>query len=174
MISTEWVAAGAAVAAAVIGPLASVYIGSRQNKSAATIARQQINASLVSASRQAWIDKLRDSIAEFQALLYNLGFRGTISYERGPEEDERLQQAIQLRSRIALLINPAETDHKQLLIQMDMALSIAYDAGSEAGGEMARTQAAITEISQGLLKREWERVKAGEPDRNPTSLTIGR
>jgi hypothetical protein len=67
------------------------------------------------------------------------------------------------RSRIALLINAAETDHKQLLIQMDMALSIAYEAGREAAVEMARIQAAITEISQGLLKRERKRVKAGEP-----------
>jgi hypothetical protein len=143
-----------------------VYIGSRQNKSAATIARQQINASLVSASRQVWIDKLRDSIAEFQALLYNLGFRGGVAYELGPEEDKKLQQAIQLRSRIALLINPAEADHKQLVIEMGKALSVAYAAGHEAAVEMARIQATITEISQGLLKREWERVKAGEPERS--------
>lgn len=142
VISTEWVAAGAAVLAAVVGPLISVYIGGRQNKTAAAIARQQINASLVSASRQTWVDNLRNAIAEFQAIQYNLGFRGGHSYELGSEED-----------------------HEKLLIQMDKALSIAYAAGSEARREMVVTQTAITEIAQRLLKREWERIKAGERDR---------
>jgi len=63
-----------------------------------------------------------------------------------------------------------EPDHKQLLSLLDHALSIAYAAGEDARREMAITQANITELAQGLLKREWERVKAGEPEEPPMSL----
>lgn len=162
-MTSEWVAAGAAVAAAVIGPLAAVHVAKRQNQTAASIARRQISASLISASRQAWINKLRDAIAEFQAILLNLGFRGGHSYERGADDD-RFQKAAFLRSQVALLINPAEPNHKQLMTLIDRGLSIAYAAGEDAKREMAITQASITEAAQRMLKQEWERVKAGEPD----------
>lgn len=162
-MDSAWIAASAAVAAAVVGPTAAVYIARLQNRSAASIARRQINASLISGNRQAWIDRLRDSIADFQSVLYNLGFRGGSSYDRA-SDDERFQGAVQLRSRIALLINPLELDHKQLLILMDKALSVAYTAGEGSRQEMAMAQAEITDTAQRLLKREWERVKAGEPE----------
>jgi hypothetical protein len=162
-MTSEWVAACAAVAAAIVGPFATVFAVSRQNRSAAVIARRQINATVVSASRQAWADGLRDSIANFQASLYQVGLRGTHSYDRA-NDDIKLQVAIQLRSRIALLINPREPDHQELLLLIDKALSVAYTVGEEGRREMAIVQSAITEKAQSILKREWERVKAGEPD----------
>lgn len=173
-MNSAWIAAGAAVAAAVTGPFVSLYIGIRQSRTALGVARQQsrtalrvaqrqISATVISSNRQAWIDKLRDSIAEFQAVLYNLGFGGTNVYERG-SDDQRLERAIQLRSNVALLIHPEEPDHRPLLVHMDQALSVAYAAGEDAQREMAVTQHEITTTAQRLLKREWERVKAGEPD----------
>lgn len=163
MISSEWIAAGAAVAAAIIGPLAAIYIGNKQNRTAAAVAQRQIDASLISASRQAWIEKLRDTIAEFLSVSLNLGYRGGHSYAIG-EDEERLEKAAFLRARILLLVNPTEPDHKELVALLDTALSLAYAAGSDARKEMAITQHAITEVSQRILKREWTRVKAGESE----------
>jgi hypothetical protein len=174
-MTSEWVAAYAAVAAAIVGPLATVFAVSRQNRNAAVIARRQINATVISASRQAWIDTLRDSIANFQATLYQVGFRGTHSYDRA-ENDTKMQVAIQLHARIALLIHPSEPDHKELLLLIQKALSVAYTVGEDGRREMAIVQAAITEKAQSILKREWERVKAGEPDETTLAnqLTVVR
>jgi len=161
-MKSEWVAAGAAVAAAVVGPLAALYMGAAQNRVAAAIARRQINATLVSGNRQAWIDKLRDAIAEYQAALRSLGFQGGHTYDRTADVDRR-QSAMLLRARVALFINPTEPDHQQLMALMDKGLASAYTAGAAASQESEDTQAAITETAQRILKREWERVKAGEP-----------
>jgi hypothetical protein len=175
-VIAAWIAAAAAVVAGVIGPFVSLHMLKRQNDAAAAVARMQsdaalavarmqINASLVSTSRQAWIDKLRDSIAEFQSLLWVLREpQGVLQTDREREQvQQRRQQALFLRSRIALLVNPAEADHKQLLGLLDQAFSISLAAGEDARKELGRTQHNITEVAQGLLKREWVRVKEGEP-----------
>jgi hypothetical protein len=162
-LTSEWVAAGAAVLAAVIGPLVSLLILRKQNASAERVARMQISASLVSASRQAWIEKLRDTIAEFQAALLNLGFQGGHSVSRGLDEAERVERAVLLRARIALLINPNEPDHKRLLELVDRCLDLTYASGPEPRRELAAvSQIELTGLAQVILKREWVRVKTGE------------
>lgn len=154
------------MAAAIIGPLAALWLGRQQNATAETIARRQISASLISANRQAWIDQLRDAIAQFQSLLVNLGFRGGHLIERSETEDERLEKAHYLRSRVALLLNPQEEDHQSLLGLLDKAISTAYSSGGESRRELNITQHEITGAAQRILKREWIRVKMGEPDDN--------
>jgi hypothetical protein len=160
-MEAAWLAASAAVAAAVVGPAASVYVARRQARTAEAIARAQLNATLVSAKRQEWIDKLRDVIADFQATLHRVGFRGAHSIEMEADE-EHVQKAMHLRYRCALFINPNERDHEELLILMDQALSFAYVPGREGMHQMAEVQRKIDELAQRILKREWERVKAGE------------
>jgi hypothetical protein len=166
-ISSAWVAAMAAVAAAVIGPLVSLHLGRQQNKTA----RRQLSASVVSISRQAWIDKLRDAVAEFQSVLVNLGFRGGVVMELGVDEDKQFERAVYLRSRVALLVNPLEGDHQRLVILLDKALSVAHAVGPDRRRAMAETQAEITSLAQIILKREWVRVKAGEPD-SPANSSV--
>lgn len=163
-MSSEWIAAGAAVAAAVIGPLVSLWLGRRQNATAEAIACRQVSASLISANRQAWIDQLRDTIAQFQSVLVNLGFRGGHLMERSEAEDQRYEKAFYRRSRVALLLNLQEDDHQHLLSLLDQALSRAYASGSEPSCEMSVVHNEITGAAQRILKREWIRVKIGEPD----------
>jgi hypothetical protein len=68
IVSPEWLAAATALAAVVIGPLVTIYATNKQNETTLRVARDQISASTVSASRQKWIDSLRDTIAEFLAV----------------------------------------------------------------------------------------------------------
>ena len=68
-----------------------------------------------------------------------------------------------MRARLALHINPSEDDHSQLLSLMDTALSIASTPmEKETTRKEAELNKQITEKAQTILKREWERVKAGE------------
>jgi hypothetical protein len=158
VVISAWIAAAAAVLAAVIGPLVSLYLLKRQNEAADAIARMQINASLVPTSRQAWIDKLRDSIAELQSVLRTIGAR----VPHGPEDMQRMDRALLLRARLALLVNPFEADHKQLMLLLDRALGLAYVEGQDARMELVHIQSGITGVAQAVLRREWIRAKEGE------------
>jgi hypothetical protein len=119
---------------------------------------------MVSASRQAWINDLRNSISEFLSVTAQL--RYVVATSPAPEWPNApgFERAIFLRSRIALLINPNESDHRRLLILIDESFSITTSL--QDGAALRRSTELhheITTQSQSILKREWERVKAGEP-----------
>jgi hypothetical protein len=77
-----------------------------------------------------------------------------------PKLIEKLERIVLVQWKIRLLINPAESDHRQLYETIRVALERlkaedTRDADSEADVEH------ITRLSQSILKREWERVKRG-------------
>ena len=79
-----------ALAAVIVAPVVSFFT-----------TRRQIRANVVSVNRQAWIDKLRDELAElFELLPWQLLQRlGTLSGEEGYKYEA------EKRSRIRLLMN---------------------------------------------------------------------
>ena len=185
-LTPEWFAAIAAllsaavaVVAAVVGPIVTVRmtnrqlresreIAERQMRESRDIAQRQINASVVSTSRQNWINSLRDAIADLLAAAARLqqlmASAGGVTVGTPPDPLPYIEKAILLRSRIALLINPLEEDHKNLVILVDELINVigvSHDpAAVKRAGEL---KAEITKQGQAILKREWERVKEGEP-----------
>lgn len=152
-MSEAMIAAITALSSVAIGSLVTLYT-----------VRRQVNASLVSASRQQWINTLRDSLAEFLAVTSDL--RHLVATK--PPEEWRwapgFERVAFLRAKIALLLNPTERDHKHLLILLSMAVSLTTVLQDEdAQRRSAELYHEITIQSQAILKREWERVKAGEP-----------
>src|SRR2546422_7939219 len=94
-----------AVLAVFIGPLISLRVAKRQIESSLEVANKQIVAPM----RQAWINSLRDLLAELTstALHYHVaGFE-----ERTDEEYRRLTL---LEHKVAMMLNPLEDDHKRL------------------------------------------------------------
>ena len=74
-----------------------------------------------------------------------------------------MERAVELRSTIALLVNPLESDHQRLLAAIDRRLnllSVKSDPSVLKASQVAGAE--ITSIAQAVLKREWERVKQGE------------
>jgi uncharacterized Tic20 family protein len=85
-----------ALIAVIIGPFVSWKI-----------AKRQISASTVSASRQQWINNLRDTVADFltkTSMVYCLAKNHYADDQSIP----RIEQVVQLNYRIHLLINPNE------------------------------------------------------------------
>ena len=151
-MTPEWTSAIAALAAIVVGLVGTIYA-----------TRRQIDAALVSTSRQRWIDSLRDNVAEFLAVTAQISYvvaRAPAEWHTAPG----FERAVLLRAKIALLSNPTEADHRNLIRLLDDALSIAACApDSEKQRAVTVLAFEITSQTQAILKREWERVKAGEP-----------
>jgi hypothetical protein len=94
-----------AVLAVFFGPLISLWLAKRQIASSAEVANKQIIAPM----RQAWINNLRDHVAELtgDALHYFTAGHDFKGYQN-------LQRLTFLESKIQLMLNPNEPDHQRL------------------------------------------------------------
>lgn len=118
--------------------------------------------SMLGPMRQAWINNLRDTVAEFIANIYvsPIQLSGALSNDdqirHSVEVAKRahLESAFRLKEKICLLINPSEEDHQELVRLVESAYS--------AHIEWRDTGAALTAIrthTQRILKAEWNVVK---------------
>jgi hypothetical protein len=155
-----WTPTNLTAIAAVLTALAAVIIAPLVTN---CTARMQIRANLISANRQAWIDRLRDELAEFFELLtwQFLQRPGTYTGEEGHKyEAEKRSRIHLLKNKIRLRLNPLEEDSRVLL---DLLSRLESSAIKGSGGESDFEQlmeAAIIK-SQAILKKEWLRVKEG-------------
>jgi len=162
--ATAIISAATALIAVVLGPM-----------SAYAIAKRQITASVVSTNRQAWINQLRDHLAQLHSLLFRLpmalkGPGGILTQQQVGSLFDRynaaLDEAALLRAKIVLMLNPKEQAHIELAQLLDRALTTASDASlSESQpklDELLGYREQLTSKSREILKGEWERVKAGK------------
>jgi hypothetical protein len=121
--------------------------------------------------RQAWIDGLRDDIAELISLFFVITDMVREMIREGKEKrditsvlfekDESFRKLEMVTARIRLRINPSE--HTALLSAIS---SLKKYLGSAQILDPKAAEAAVDELvkeSQLILKREWKRVKGGEP-----------
>lgn len=149
------ISAGSALLGVLIGSVCSYFVS-----------RQQLKATVLSGNRQQWINTLRDCIADFQTkakiavVEADLANHDQTSRAANPvNHDEAMKTMCFLANKIALLINPGETDHANLISQMKELESHCIDGDPGDREKVSMLQEAITTIGQKILKREWERVK---------------
>jgi len=154
----EIISAITALVAVVVGPIISIYIMRKQNEANIEIAKKNVMASTVSISRQKWIDTLRDCIAELQSAIFPILVQAAGQHYSKEEKKERIDRATFLISKIALLINPKEADHIQLMEHINALLSSARE-GESSYEKYKIANKNITDISQSILNREWNVIK---------------
>ena len=155
---TAGISAFGAIVGVVIGSIVSFLI-----------AKQQFKATVISANRQQWINNLRDCIAEFQnrakiALVETrLAFNNKTSIAANEKSHYEALKGIHfLVNKVALLINPLEKDHSELLL-LFKELEYHCVNGDPSDQTIEESlQEKITSTGQIILKREWERVKRGK------------
>ena len=122
--------------------------------------------------RQAWIDGLRNDIAEFISLFYSVTDMVRELVRAGKatkedlnallfEKDEHFRKLEMTFARIKLRVNPSE--HIKL---QSALLAIKGYVGSENMFDPKFAESLVDELvkeSQVTLKCEWDRVKRGEP-----------
>ena len=153
------VSASTALVASIVGPVIALRV-----------ARRQFNATVISASRQKWIETLRDTLAELIALI-----RGALvvkskwkdKWDRGrgpldadPAMLEKFERIVLSQSKIDLLTNPTDADHQLLHVTIETAISRLSAEESQESETQSDIQN-ITRLGQAILRREWQRVKIG-------------
>jgi hypothetical protein len=151
--------ASTALVASIIGPIVTL-----------TVARRQYNATVISTSRQKWIETLRDTLAELIALI-----RGALvvkskwkdKWDRGrgpldadPVMLEKFEHIVLSQSKIDLLINPTDADHQLLCEAIATAIS-RLGAEESLQAETQNDIETITRLGQTIIRRGWQRVKIG-------------
>jgi hypothetical protein len=137
----------------------------------------------ISEFRQAWIDAFRDELSEFA------GHARRIAHERVPvniyrttkpmleriaEEDEdakrpdlfheNRQRMAQSYYALRLRLNPGESDHVALLERLDRVYkTLNLVSGATRREDCINELDGLASVAQSVLKREWTRVKEGEP-----------
>lgn len=139
-----------AALAVFFGPLISLSITRKTLKLNSNIAAKN----LISPMRQKWISELRDAVAELTSRSHYYAIAGVED-----RSDEEYYRIIELEYKIKLLINPNEDDHKQLVNRIKEMTVHLYKMGVEAEIIFWERHHEVIEISQAILKREWERVK---------------
>ena len=139
-----------AILAVVVGPCVALKVARRQIRASLEAAGKQITAPM----RQAWIDKLRELLAELTANTVHGRAAGGIG-KRHSEENTRL---FLLLAHIQLMLNPEEADHQRLEeLMRKMVAEIKDEQGSQ--DELSALRAELIALSRTILKREWNRVK---------------
>ncbi|HCE6723030.1 hypothetical protein ACR3H8_01125 [Pseudomonas aeruginosa] len=146
-----------------------------------TIASQELVArqNSLKASRQAWINDLRDVCADYVAAVMNIQrLKNYWEVSKGAYQSKLLtdpalahqmqtewadshigamKEAKRLKCKIELLLNPQEEDSKQLMVAAEDALRECDKPGAAADEHCA----ILVEYCQTILKQEWEKAKAG-------------
>lgn len=140
-----------AALAVFVGPFVTVFVTKRQIASSLEIANRQIVAPM----RQAWINSLRDLLAELagDTLHYHL-----TGYEDRSEPEYR--RLALLEHKISLMLNPLEADHQKL-----EALIRSLVSCLERQEQFPGLHQGVVEQSRRILKTEWNRVRESIPAR---------
>jgi hypothetical protein len=137
-----------ALCAVILGPLVALWAE-----------RNRTKVAVLSVNRQAWINELRDLIAEAMA---SVAFLNVTRPQEGSSDarDAKLERLLLLHHKIGLMVNPKEDDHKALMVGLQKLMKATTAPKSDSTAEALKTgQEELHRITQAVLKREWERVK---------------
>ena len=149
---------------AMIASIAGAFVNTR-------IAKTQFNANVLSVNRQKWIETMRDLVASLNSqLLAAAAVRHLVEEPTGVviardrELLKRVENLLRTMSKIELMLNPLEQDHQKLNALMKEAVDQLRSPSPEGGIEdrIEVISRDIIQVSLGILKREWGRVKRGE------------
>ncbi|MFZ6798165.1 hypothetical protein [Undibacterium sp. Di24W] len=139
--------------------------------------RERVKAEILSKNRQDWINSLRDTMAQYVAVLLKISDLHSLKVGTDPANNtlspeiainnnlewcrrlnEEKSNLVSLKCKIHLLANPTEPEFKILLNRLDVMHEMAMD---EKMGLHIHTPELI-QLTQIILKNEWERVKGLE------------
>lgn len=168
---TPWLPLGTLAIAALavfVGPWISARATERQIRASQLSIEKQIHASLLSANkqiiapmRQAWINSLRDKVADILSTAWWYHVSG--EDPEGPDHDGLAEARVEKRLRfmeqqIALMLNLGEPDHVELLELVNKTVASCHaQSGMETDFRDYHENCAAS--CRRVLKKEWNRVR---------------
>jgi len=133
--------------------------------------------------RQAWINTLREDISKFIGQTNSVSKLVIINKTSEKEKKKETSSDVilgsvemrELQSKIELLINPKEKEHIELIALIDNIIQELNDCNHifEYQKIHENNIKKLTSLSQGILKKEWDRVKDGEPIFKTLKIVLG-
>jgi hypothetical protein len=111
---------------------------------------------IIAPMRQAWINNLRELLAE-------LSGKGAHYWAAGFEEreDAEYMRIKELVSRLELYLNPKEDDHAQLVVSVrSMVGALSQGSNPQTDEAFWEAHEKVSALAKTILKREWNRVKS--------------
>ena len=150
-MQTEVVASIIAAVTALVAVVASPILAARTGKN-----------QMIGPMRQAWINDLRDNLSLYISRLSINRWHGapsgqesSVEYERKEAEDIlRIKEAVRLREKLLLLLNPGEQEHIDLAKLIELAY-VSYEKAEDTSEVLID----LRKFSQQVLKKEWDVVK---------------
>jgi hypothetical protein len=118
----------------------------------------------VAEMRQAWINQLRDSVAELLSL--SAGPEVT-QFTRDRDADASIEpysRLFLLENKIELLLNPDRDQHRILIARVHDLISLVHKSERELSEDQfidrkADLELSITSATQQIIRREWTRTR---------------
>jgi hypothetical protein len=133
------------------------------------VARRQIRASVISSNRERWTEALRDSVAEYVALLLSASMvKLTIAQDpaKALGADHALLQLFErtvlVKNKIMLMTNPNESRYMELCNVIEATYQSLISDDPQGLPKIHSASEAITRAGREVLKAEWIRVKRGD------------
>lgn len=148
-----------ALTASIVGPLVSIYV-----------ARAQIRATTRSANRQKWIEEFRDTMARFcgqvavaTQIHETIVVQGHVSIPAESHALRDFEQLIYTATRIRLLINPLDPEHRELSTAINglLLLFTAEDKSISVQREVRDRTKSITDKGLLIIRAEWGLIQHG-------------
>lgn len=134
----------------------TLRVASRQITSAQELARKQVQASVVSANRQKWVDSVRDDISTFLSELDVV--RASLAHHALTPSERAIavRPLVLVYARVRLRLNPAKPKHVEIIqLMQDMLENVA-------AGDMRDKSDRLVELGQGLFRQVGLQIKAGD------------
>jgi hypothetical protein len=138
-----------AAIAVFVGPMVSWHIAKRQARTSLSVANKQIVAPM----RQAWINNLRDILADLLSSTLHYYVAG---YEN--RKDEEYQRVTLLEHKTKLMLNANEEDHRKLEALVRELIEVLDSGPRDRDRSFEEIHSQVTQVSRQILKREWNRV----------------
>ena len=158
VVTVTFVTASTAFVSAVVGPIVSY-----------AIAHRKIRADLISNNRERWAEALRDSLAEYVALLIsasiakeNLGADPLKAVSANRDLLQIVERIILVKNKIMLMSNPNEPSYAELCRLVDASYEALASEDSMSAKRVRAGAEEITRVGRAILKLEWMRVKRGD------------
>ena len=155
-MQAEVVASIIAAATALAAVVASPFLAARTSKD-----------QMIGPMRQAWINDLRDNLSHYIShLSINRWYGAPSAQDPDPDKERkeledlgRVKEAIRLREKLFLLLNPLEKEH----IALASLIQSAFDT-YVAAEDTSKILVALRQDAQVVLKTEWDVVRGVSPN----------
>lgn len=156
------------IAAVVVGPAIQYKIAKRQMVVSLQTAKLAFRASVISASRQAWIDTVRASLADFFAkqdyiwMTWSSALKKEISVSHESMAKE-LSDLTRIENRVILMLDDTNQEQAELKAQIARVHGLLNSEEIRKGpSEMEEATNAVRTAARAVLKKESERARRGK------------